>query len=93
MPVKRKAEEVALYDYTNESKNILRYVGRLKSYPDPGVARYENDQFTVKDNLCKMLYAEILTGQALIDATTGCPPIPEDFIFPDRFIKPKKEHD
>lgn len=83
-----------LYDYTSEEKNILRYVGRLKSMPDPGVSRGETaNRGTAKDNLCKMWYAELLTGQALIDAPKICPAKPEDFIFPDRFVKPLTETD
>lgn len=95
MPRKRKEEEFDLYDWYGEGKKHLRYVGRSTSQAmlakDPGVPRYsfgaEQTPGGQNDNLCKMFHAELLMGEALEDAKQVCGPKPDDFIFPDRFVK------
>lgn len=93
-PRKKKVGEIPLYDYTDATKMTLRYVGRPASVADGGVSRLlSTPHGTEKDNLCKMLYAELLMGEALQDAVAVCPPKPDDFIFPDRFVKRYNETD
>lgn len=93
---KKGKEEISLYDYVEGNKNHLRYVGRPKSAKDPGVYRLFFDDAkpgTKSDTLCKMLYADLLTGEALKDAVAICEPKPDDFIFPSRFVKRYDETD
>lgn len=90
---KGKVEELSLYDYYTEDKMTLRYVGRPKSVPDPGVRRQIEHLGTNADPLCKMLHGDLLTGQALEDAKNICPPKPDDYIFPDRYVKSYEELD
>jgi len=90
---RKKAEELELYDYYRD-KSTLRYVGRPESVKDTGISRtLSTPHFTEKDNLCKLFYGDLLTGEALADAQANCPPKPEGFVLPDRFIKKYGETD
>ena len=91
----KKKIEVELYDYFNGSTQTLRYKDRAAAVKDPGVMRTMGvgDIGTEKDNLCRLWWGDMLTGQALEDAPNVCPPKPEGYVLPGRFYKPLKESD
>ena len=92
MATKRK-KEVELYDYFNGDKGLLRYKDRAAVVKDPGVVRASRSDMygTADDNLCKLWWGDMLTGEALAEAPLVCPVKPEGYVLPDRFYKPLTE--
>lgn len=93
-PRKAKSTEFDKYDYFQGDKMVLRYVGRPTAVSDPGVTRiFSKPLGSVHDNLCILYYGDVLMGDALEEAKVICEPRPDNFVLPDRFIKPYGETD
>lgn len=72
IPPMREKSDTLLYDFADDTKTVLRYVGRKDHKYDRGVTRYVTDG-SLNDALCKLhSLGNKLTGSALEEAKRIC---------------------